>query len=61
MIIYGTLIGAVFIIVLNNSLRLLGVQWYVINVCKGMLVLAVAFLDVVRRRADRTAVKRGTP
>jgi ribose/xylose/arabinose/galactoside ABC-type transport system permease subunit len=55
--IMGTLIGAVFIIVLNNSLRLLGIEWYVINVCKGVLVLAVAFLDVVRRQVDRTAVK----
>jgi ribose/xylose/arabinose/galactoside ABC-type transport system permease subunit len=55
--IMGTLIGAVFIIVLNNSLRLLGVQWYVINVCKGVLVLAVAFLDVVKRQADRATVR----
>jgi ribose/xylose/arabinose/galactoside ABC-type transport system permease subunit len=47
--IMGTLIGAVFIITLNNGLKLLGVQWYVINICKGVLVLVVAFLDVVRR------------
>ena len=33
--IMGTLIGAVFIIVLNNSLRLLGVQWYVIKCLQG--------------------------
>jgi ribose/xylose/arabinose/galactoside ABC-type transport system permease subunit len=57
--ILGTLLGAVFIIVLNNSLKLLGVQWYVINICKGMLVLAVAFLDVVKRGSDRNLGRRG--
>ncbi len=57
--IMGTVIGAVFIIVLNNSLKLLGVQWYVINICKGVLVLAVAFLDVVRRQGDRRVARRG--
>ncbi len=59
--ILGTLVGAVFIIVLNNSLKLLGVQWYVINICKGVLVLVVAFLDVVKRTGTgRTARKGGS-
>jgi ribose/xylose/arabinose/galactoside ABC-type transport system permease subunit len=56
--ILGTLIGAVFIIVLNNSLKLLGVQWYVINICKGVLVLLVAFLDVVRRTSYRSTTRK---
>jgi len=49
--ILGTLLGAVFIIALNNSLKLLGVEWYIINVCKGVLVLVVALLDVIQRRS----------
>jgi ribose/xylose/arabinose/galactoside ABC-type transport system permease subunit len=57
--ILGTLIGAVFIIVLNNSLKLLGVQWYVINICKGVLVLVVAFLDVVKRQGDWASGRKG--
>lgn len=55
----GTLIGAVFIIVLNNSLKLLGIQWYIINVFKGVLVLVVAFLDFVGRRGHRSHGRRG--
>lgn len=47
--IMGTVIGAIFIIALNNSLNLLGLDWYVINICKGALVLVAAFLDVIRR------------
>ncbi len=47
----GTVIGAILVIVLNNSLNLLGVEWYFINVLKGMMVLAVALLDVLRKKS----------
>ena len=53
----GTMVGAIFIIVLNNSLNLLGLDWYVINMCKGALVLVVAFLDVIRRGSIHIFVK----
>jgi ribose/xylose/arabinose/galactoside ABC-type transport system permease subunit len=57
--ILGSLLGAVFITVLNNSLKLLGIQWYVINICKGVLVLVVAFLDVIRRGSGQAWFRRG--
>ncbi len=48
--IIGTVLGGLFIVVINNSLKLLGVEWYVINVFKGVLIISVAFLDILRRR-----------
>lgn len=46
----GAAMGAVFIIVLNNSMGCLGLEWYVQNVCKGLLVLIAAVLDIVKTR-----------
>jgi ribose/xylose/arabinose/galactoside ABC-type transport system permease subunit len=46
----GTAIGAVLIIVLNNSLNLLGVEWYIINAIKGAMIIAVALLGILRAR-----------
>ena len=42
----GAAMGAIFIVVLNNSLSHLGIPWYVQNICKGMLVLAASMIDV---------------
>ncbi len=50
--IIGTVIGAVFVITLNNSLNLLQMEWYLINVCKGALILIVALYSALRTRAD---------
>jgi ribose/xylose/arabinose/galactoside ABC-type transport system permease subunit len=46
--ILGTVTGAALIVVLNNSLNLLGIEWYVINVVKGAMILVVALLGVLR-------------
>ena len=46
--ILGTVTGAALIVVLNNSLNLLGIEWYVINVVKGVMILLVALLGVLR-------------
>jgi ribose transport system permease protein len=51
--ILGTATGAVLIIVLNNSLNLLGVEWFVINALKGVMIVLVALLGVLRRANDR--------
>lgn len=48
----GTAIGAVLIIILNNSLNLLGVEWYVINALKGAMIILVALLGVLRTTRD---------
>lgn len=49
----GTAVGAVLIIVLNNSLNLLGVEWFVINALKGAMIIAVALLGVLRTGRSR--------
>ena len=49
----GTVTGAILIIVLNNSLNLLGVEWYVINALKGVMIIAVALLGVWRTGGGR--------
>jgi ribose transport system permease protein len=51
--ILGTVTGAILIVVLNNSLNLLGIQWYVINALKGVMITLVALLGVLRTGADR--------
>ncbi len=51
--ILGTVTGAVLIVVLNNSLNLLGIQWYVINALKGVMITLVALLGVLRTVGER--------
>ena len=48
--IIGTLLGSILVISLNNSLYLAGVEWYVINIIKGLVILLVAVLDVLKNR-----------
>lgn len=50
--IFGTVIGALLIVVLNNSLNLLGVQWYLINTLKGAMIVIVALLTTLRSRSQ---------
>lgn len=47
----GTVVGAILVVVLNNSLNLLGADWFIINVCKGAMILLVALFDVLRNRS----------
>jgi ribose transport system permease protein len=48
--ILGTAVGAILIVALNNSLNLLGAEWYTINICKGVLILAACMLNSLRSR-----------
>ncbi|MDR1613716.1 MAG: ABC transporter permease [Planctomycetota bacterium] len=48
--IHGSLIGAVLVLMLNNSLNLLGVSWYNIMLCKGLLVLIISLLALWQRK-----------
>jgi len=50
--ILGTATGAALIIALNNSLNLLGIEWYVINALKGGMITLVALLGVVQAKGD---------
>jgi ribose/xylose/arabinose/galactoside ABC-type transport system permease subunit len=47
-----TLYGVLFITLINNVVNLLAVEWYVITLIKGLLVLIAAFLDYFSRRVD---------
>lgn len=49
--IVGSMIGAVLVVMLNNSLNLLGIDWYYIMVCKGAVILVVTLFQVLRERA----------
>jgi len=44
----GTILGALFIAVLSNSLGMLGLQWYTIMIVKGAFVLFGAWLDAFK-------------
>ncbi len=50
--IVGTLIGALIIGILNNSLNLLGVEHFWQKVVLGAVILAASLLDVALRRLD---------
>jgi ribose/xylose/arabinose/galactoside ABC-type transport system permease subunit len=47
-----TIYGVLFITLLNNVVNLLGMEWYVISLVKGFLVLFAAFVDVFTRRYE---------
>lgn len=45
---FGTFIAAIFVVMLNNSLNLMDVNWYLINVFKGALLLICTFYSTLR-------------
>jgi ribose/xylose/arabinose/galactoside ABC-type transport system permease subunit len=47
-----TIYGVVFITLLNNVVNLLGVDWTIIGLLKGVLVLVAAFIDIVSKRLE---------
>jgi len=47
-----TVYGVLFITLLNNVVNILGIEWYVISLIKGILVLVAAFIDVFSKRVD---------
>jgi ribose/xylose/arabinose/galactoside ABC-type transport system permease subunit len=49
----GTVLGAILIVTLNNSLNLLGAEWYTINICKGILILAACMMNSWRSSFER--------
>lgn len=49
----GTLMGAFLIIMINVSLNLLAVDWYVISIIKGVIVLASAAAQLSRAKGAR--------
>lgn len=49
----GTLMGAFLIILINISMNLLGVDWYVISIIKGLIVLLAAAMDLAKKARVR--------
>lgn len=45
----GTVLGAFLIILINISMNLLGIDWYVISIIKGAIVLLAAAMDLAKR------------
>lgn len=52
-----TLIGVLFITLINNAMNLLGVEWYITMLFQGLLILIAAFADYAMR--VRLSVRRG--
>lgn len=44
----GTVLGAMFIMLINNSLNMLGLPWYTITIAKGAFVVIMALADSYR-------------
>ena len=40
-----TLLGVCFIVIINNAMNLIGVDWYTILLIQGLLILLATFID----------------
>jgi len=47
-----TIYGVIFITLINNIFNLMGVDWTIIGLLKGVLILFAAFIDVASRRLE---------
>jgi ribose/xylose/arabinose/galactoside ABC-type transport system permease subunit len=48
-----TLLGVLFITLMNNVMNLLGVDWYVVSLIKGIFIFIAAFVDIFVRRGEK--------
>ena len=51
---FGSLIGALLIGIINNGLNLLGVSSFWQNVAKGAVILLAVYIDVLRKNSTKT-------
>lgn len=49
--ILGSVFGAIMVVMLNNSLNLLGVDWFYITACKGAVILAISLISILQFRS----------
>lgn len=49
-----TLYGVLFITILNNTMNLLGIEWSVIMIVQGVLIISAAMTDYLLKRRIRT-------
>lgn len=48
--IFGTLMGAIFMVVLKNGLNLLGVSSYIQQIVIGLVVILAVYIDTIRKK-----------
>lgn len=52
-----TFLGTLFIVIMNNGMNLIGVEWYVLMLIQGILIFAATLIDFVLKNT-RTRVKK---
>lgn len=52
-----TFLGAVFIVLINNAMNLIGVEWYTIMLIQGLLILLATVIDFVVKNSRNRAKK----
>jgi len=45
----GTIVGAIFLTMMDNSLNMLGVPWFVVSIVKGVIIIIAAIFSVIKR------------
>jgi ribose/xylose/arabinose/galactoside ABC-type transport system permease subunit len=48
-----TLYGVLFITLMNNVMNLVGVDWYIVTLVKGIFIFIAAFVDIFLRRSEK--------
>lgn len=46
----GTVSGALLIITMNNSMNMLNINWVIISIIKGLIILVAAYIDAAKTR-----------
>lgn len=49
-----TLYGVLFISLMNNVMNLIGIDWYVVTLIKGIFIFVAAFADIFIRRGGKS-------
>jgi ribose/xylose/arabinose/galactoside ABC-type transport system permease subunit len=49
-----TLLGVCFIVIINNAMNLIGVEWYTILLVQGILILIATFIDYLIKHPRET-------
>ena len=54
----NTLYGTLFVVLLSNVMNLLGMDWYVIGLVKGVIIILAALIDVLSKNQQGFAALR---
>jgi ribose/xylose/arabinose/galactoside ABC-type transport system permease subunit len=53
-----TLYGALFVMLIDNVMNLMGITWYVITLVKGILILIATTIEILNRANIKVGVKK---